>query len=382
MRAGGGDRRPLNRLSLGRGYRFAAEGVRLQLNLTLVLIISRFTVYPVNLEEVVDGSAPGGLTKFLLGQFDFAALDLRWDKIIGLGNWLILAHVCLLLLDERQSAPSGQQVKHMARLNRCEACHSVEDGRFRDACWITIRGCIDDLRIPRLPVFRPVRICWSTMEGHFPNNPKVSDEDGSNVVPALWFGVALLPMIVSQVVRLHQHHAGSWIAWDYAGRLCALAILAAIPSARAVAFRWDKRQISLLEIALWIVGLSFLERLSQWPRRIINAAFPATVLGVYPQPTGWLYLIDLVFGLALVAASEEIIFRQCARYALQPFLSSSAVGILGTSLVFGFYHWWAGLGNILLATILGILLAIMLRRSVALWPVALAHYLVDLIAFA
>jgi uncharacterized protein len=220
------------------------------------------------------------------------------------------------------------------------------------------------------------------MEGHFPNNPKVSDEDGSNVVPALWFGVALLPMIVSQVVRLHQRHAGSWIAWDYAGRLCALAILAAIPSARAVAFRCDKRQISLLEIALWIVGLSFLERLSQWPRRIINAAFPATVLGVYPQPTGWLYLIDLVFGLALVAASEEIIFRQCARYALQPFLSSSAVGILGTSLVFGFYHWWAGLGNILLATILGILLAIMLRRSVALWPVALAHYLVDLIAFA
>jgi membrane protease YdiL (CAAX protease family) len=106
------------------------------------------------------------------------------------------------------------------------------------------------------------------------------------------------------------------------------------------------------------------------------------VLGVYPQPTGWLYLIDLVFGLALVAASEEIIFRQCARYALQPFLSSSAVGILGTSLVFGFYHWWVGLGNILLATILGILLAIMLRRSVALWPVALAHYLVDLIAFA
>ena len=127
-------------------------------------------------------------------------------------------------------------------------------------------------------------------------------------------------MIASQVVRLHQHDAGSWIAWDYAGRLGALAILAAIPAARAVAFRWDKRQISLLEIALWIVGLSLVERVSQWPLRMINAAFPATVLGVYPQPTGWLYLIDLVFGLALVAASEEIIFRQCIRHALLPFL--------------------------------------------------------------
>jgi uncharacterized protein len=211
---------------------------------------------------------------------------------------------------------------------------------------------------------------------------KGSDKDGRNIVRALWFAVALLPMIASQVVRLHQHDAGSWIAWDYAGRLGALAILAAIPSARAVAFRWDKRQISLLEIALWIVGLSLVERLSQWPLRIINAAFPATVLGVYPQPTGWLYWIDLVVGLALVAASEEIMFRQCLSHALQPFLGSGTAAILATSLVFGFYHWWAGLGNILLATILGILFAIMLRRSVALWPVVLAHDLVDVIAFA
>jgi membrane protease YdiL (CAAX protease family) len=210
---------------------------------------------------------------------------------------------------------------------------------------------------------------------------KGSDNNGSNVVPALWVGLALLPMIASQVVRLHQHDAGSWIAWDYAGRLGALAILAAIPAARAVAFRWDKRQISLLEIALWIVGLSLVERVSQWPLRMINAAFPATVLGVYPQPTGWLYLIDLVFGLALVAASEEIIFRQCIRHALLPFLGRGTTVILATSLVFGFYHWWAGLGNILVATMLGVVFAIMLRRSVALWPVALAHYLVDLIAF-
>jgi membrane protease YdiL (CAAX protease family) len=211
---------------------------------------------------------------------------------------------------------------------------------------------------------------------------KGSDKNSGNIVPALWFGLALLPMIGSQVARLHQHDAGSWIAWDYAGRLGALAILAAIPSARAVAFRWDERQISLVEIVLWIVGLSLVERLSQWPLRMINAAFPATVLGVYPEPTGWLYLIDLVFGLALVAASEEIIFRQCARHVLQHFLGSRTAVILATSLVFGCYHWWAGLGNILLATLLGILFAIMLRRSGALWPVALAHYLVDLIAFA
>jgi hypothetical protein len=202
------------------------------------------------------------------------------------------------------------------------------------------------------------------------------------IVPAIWFAIALAPMLASQIVRLHQHNLSSWLLWDYGGRIATLAILAVIPSARAIAFRWDRRQIAFFEILLWIVGVSILERLSQWPIRAVNAAFPATVLGVYPQTSGWLYVVDLLFGLALVAVSEEIIFRRCAQHVLRPYLRSNIVLVLATSIMFGAYHWWTGPGNILLATVLGILLMLMLRRSVVLWPVMLAHYLVDLIAFA
>src|SRR6516162_6121930 len=127
-------------------------------------------------------------------------------------------------------------------------------------------------------------------------------------------------MIASQIVRLHQSQAANWIFWDYAGRIGALAILAAIPAARAVAFRWDKRQMSLWEVTLWILAISFAERITQQVSRFINVAFPMTVFGVYPRPSGWLYLIDLGLGLALVAVSEEIIFRRCARHVLQPYL--------------------------------------------------------------
>jgi uncharacterized protein len=197
-----------------------------------------------------------------------------------------------------------------------------------------------------------------------------------------WFAVTLVPLVASQVMRLHQHQAAGWLFWDYAGRITALAILAVAPSARAAAFRRDKRQISLFEIGFWIAGISLLERLSQWPRRLINAAFPATVLGVYPHPTGWLNVFDLVFGLALVAGSEEIIFRQYLRTALRPYVGGGTFAVLATSVLFGAYHWWAGLGNVLLATVIGSLFMLMLRRSGALWPVCLAHYFVDLIAFA
>jgi membrane protease YdiL (CAAX protease family) len=115
---------------------------------------------------------------------------------------------------------------------------------------------------------------------------------------------------------------------------------------------------------------------------LINAIFPATVLGQYPHPTGWLHLFDLMFGLALVAASEEIIFRRYLRNALHPFVGDGTVSVLATSILFGAYHWWSGLGNVLINTLFGSLLMLMFRRSGALWPVGLAHYLADLIDFA
>ncbi|MEY9466995.1 hypothetical protein ABH973_007408 [Bradyrhizobium ottawaense] len=89
-------------------------------------------------------------------------------------------------------------------------------------------------------------------------------------------------------MRRHQHSAAGWLVWDYAGRVAALVILAAIPAARAIAYRREKRRISLLEIGVWIAGSVLLDRLGQWPLRLMNATFPATIVGKYPHPIGWL----------------------------------------------------------------------------------------------
>jgi hypothetical protein len=95
-----------SRLSFGPGF---AERVRLQLNLTLVLIVGRLTVDPVNLKEIVDGSAPGNLTKFVFGQFDVATFDFRFNQIVGLGYGLLRAHVCLLCwTDDNPLRPANE----------------------------------------------------------------------------------------------------------------------------------------------------------------------------------------------------------------------------------------------------------------------------------
>jgi uncharacterized protein len=189
-------------------------------------------------------------------------------------------------------------------------------------------------------------------------------------------------MVASQFVRLTQQDPGMWIFWDYAGRLGGLTILAIIPSARSVAFRRVPLRMVLWKVVLWVAGIVLLDHyLGGWTRRIINAALPTAVLGAYPQSSGWLSLFDIVFGLALVAYSEEIVFRRCARRIFQVYLGDGSVSIIVTSLLFGAYHWWAGVGNIVEATMTGILLMLFFRRSEALWPVVLAHYLTDVIDF-
>jgi len=116
-------------------------------------------------------------------------------------------------------------------------------------------------------------------------------------------------------------------------------------------------------------------------RRTLNAALPATVRGAYPRPSGWLYAVDIAFGLALVAFSEEMLFRRCAHYAFQNYASGRRL-VVATSLLFGAYHWWAGVGEIVEASAIGVLLMAFYRRSGALWPVVLGHYLTDIADFA
>jgi uncharacterized protein len=199
----------------------------------------------------------------------------------------------------------------------------------------------------------------------------------------VWFVAALLPMVASQIVRLHQHDPGTWIFWDYAGRLGGLSLLAIIPSARIVAFRRESLRMALWKVVLWIAGIVAADHyLGGWARRAINTALPATMLGVYPQPSGWLYLVDVVFGLALVAYSEEIVFRRCARHVFQTYVGNGHLMVFVTSLLFGAYHWWTGVGNIVEATMIGVLLMLFLQRSAALWPVVLGHYVTDIADFA
>ena len=84
------------------------------------------------------------------------------------------------------------------------------------------------------------------------------------------FVAAVVPMVVSQIVRLEQSDPATWIFWDYAGRVGGLAVLAAIPSGRIVAFQWERLRTTYLEAAGWIVGIVLFDHyVCGWIRRTL-----------------------------------------------------------------------------------------------------------------
>ena len=66
----------------------------------------------------------------------------------------------------------------------------------------------------------------------------------------------------------------------------------------------------------------------------------------------------VVFG--RVAYSEEIVFRRCARHLFQIYLNDGYAMVVVTSILFGAYHWWTGIGNIVEAVLIGVLLMLFL----------------------
>jgi membrane protease YdiL (CAAX protease family) len=133
----------------------------------------------------------------------------------------------------------------------------------------------------------------------------------------------------------------------------------------------------------WVLGIVLANHyLGGWIRTTGNHLFPSTVLGHYPLSIGWLHWFDMVFGLGIDTYTEEVAFRRCARHVFKPYLGDGLLLVLITSLLFGAYHWWSGVGNILAAALMGVLFMLFFQRSGSLWPVVLSHYLADVADFA
>jgi membrane protease YdiL (CAAX protease family) len=197
-------------------------------------------------------------------------------------------------------------------------------------------------------------------------------------------GLLAAPYLLNDFANIHVHSPVPWLACDYGSRVVSLGCLAWL--LRRGDLGWPDLQLRhpgwarLAGVTLVATAVGVLFLLGPGP--LVQALWPQTQLGSIP-PIGpeWLRCADYIGGLALVALSEEVVFRGLFPRVIVRAGGSPLVALLVSSAVFGLVHWSLGAGVALHAALLGLLFGLCAQVGRSLWPVIVAHYVVDLVAF-
>src|SRR5581483_8429789 len=131
-----------------------------------------------------------------------------------------------------------------------------------------------------------------------------------------------------------------------------LLILAVPPTLRRMVYQRQWRDAHLVETVFWALVMALFLWVTEglWP--VVGVLVPIPRLGGYPELHGILRLLDLTFGLALVAVEEELLWRRAMRIALAS-LGDNGRMVLASAVLFGAYHWWRGGSAVIGAAVFG-----------------------------
>jgi len=189
-----------------------------------------------------------------------------------------------------------------------------------------------------------------------------------------------LPFLVNDLVFLSAGTALEWLAADYASKILALAILFAVaPLRRAVAGTMALPRATLEAAAVAVVAAAVVIGADWFLRAGVDIEIEALVLFKYPKlDSPVLYWTDITFGLALTAASEELVFRGLFARLMARWLPGAVAMAVASAAFFALIHWSHGVTAMAVAFVAGVVLMALYRRAGSLVPAMAAHYLVNL----
>ncbi len=94
-----------------------------------------------------------------------------------------------------------------------------------------------------------------------------------------------------------------------------------------------------------------------------------------------LFWLDLTVGLFAVALSEELVFRKLAMRWLEETGRTPIQILVISALLFSLMHWGSGPGRLLYTFVGGLMYMAAYLRLRRLWPMVLAHWIEDFMAF-
>ncbi len=198
--------------------------------------------------------------------------------------------------------------------------------------------------------------------------------------------VLALPFYLNDFSSIYVKDWRWWLLIDYI-------LVKAVPLAGA-AWMIRTERISFEDLGLkgqkvfafiaWATGLTLICTLMDQNAYALMEGLPGyTALGGMPAITIPFWdTLDLTVGLFFVALCEELVFRGFLFQFFRQFTASTWAVILLSSAAFGLAHWCQGLHAMIITGLIGAVLMGGYIRMRSIYPLILAHFLVNYIDFS
>ncbi len=209
-------------------------------------------------------------------------------------------------------------------------------------------------------------------------------------VPTKFIGLPIAFYVLASFVFPFPETAYSWLLEDYTSRIVVLALVFGIPSLRLMILAEYRKPWPGLGAfpPVWLMLLTYVGLLLFFDKLVfilvwpIDVMFSETILFDYHEiEETWLLFFDLTVGLALVAVSEEIIYKGLMKPIAARILDRSWFIVVLSGVFFGLMHWPGGVGKVIAVTLIGMAGMVLYLYARSLWPTTIAHYFSNLIFF-
>lgn len=205
---------------------------------------------------------------------------------------------------------------------------------------------------------------------------------------SFWSDMGLLvflvaPFFLNDFGFLASKTVPQWLVVDYGSKLLALVILLAVLPLRRAAAGTLKLIRPLSEaVVLAAVCTGLIIFIDHFFRSVIDIEIDSLVLFRYPAvESKVLYWMDITFGLAVTAISEEFVFRGVFAVLMARYLPGTTLMVVLSAVVFALIHWSHGVTSMVVAGLAGVALMALYLRTGSVLPGIAAHYFVNLADF-
>ena len=201
-------------------------------------------------------------------------------------------------------------------------------------------------------------------------------------IASLAVALALGPFIAKRFILSGEHGYVTWLVVDYTARCISLVgVVLGFRSGLLVRSSPRVGVVTSLVVLLILVAAELAQQLAVYP--VLHDYFRILELSSTPViPDARVRVADLLFGLFLVALSEELVFRRFLFAIIEQWSQKGLVVILISSTIFALIHFTSGVADTLNAFVHGVLLGGAFWKTRRVSVCIASHYLVDLWIFA